>query len=333
MNHRSPTRPSTRSPAQGEGKGLGLPTPLIGAAAVGLCSAAYVAMRVAAAERKHPPTGRFVSAQGARLHIVERGEGPPLVLIHGNSSMGMDWLLSPVARMAARSHRVIVPDRPGYGYSTRPRGRAWGPEEQADALAEALGKMGVGRAIVVGHSWGAMVAAALALNHPQMVRGLILEGGYLYPRPRADILMKAPDALPLVGDLLRTTLSPLVHVALWPALAKLLCAPGEVPEQMWRLPPWLLFRPRALRAAAQEFATILPSAGRLAKRYAEIDQPLGIIGGRGDTFVSMKHHSVRLAHEMPQATFRSIEGAGHMSHHQAPEAMMEMIATIDRQSR
>lgn len=310
-----------------------VPTPLIGAAVAGLASAAYVAARVAAAEKAHPPTGRFVTAQGARLHVVERGEGPPLVLIHGNSSIGMDWLLSPVAKMAARSHRIIVPDRPGYGYSTRPRGRAWGPEEQADALAEALGKMGVRRALVVGHSWGAMVAAALALDHPQLVRGVILEAGYLYPRPRADILMKAPDALPLMGDLLRSTLSPLVHVALWPALLKLLCAPGEVPEQLKRLPPWLIFRPRGLRAAAQEFATILPSAARLSKRYQDIQQPLGIFGGRDDSFVAMKHHSVRLAHEMPQAMFRSIEGAGHMSHHQAPEAMMEMITAIDRQAR
>jgi hypothetical protein len=70
------------------------------------------------------------------MHWVERGRGRPLVLLHGNTMMGLDFLLSDLVEMAADGRRVIVPGRPGYGYSDRPRGRGpWSPEAQARVIA------------------------------------------------------------------------------------------------------------------------------------------------------------------------------------------------------
>jgi pimeloyl-ACP methyl ester carboxylesterase len=70
--------------------------------------------------------------------------------------------------------------------------------------------LGIERPIVVGHSLGTMVALALALDHPDQVSGLVLASGYYYPTARADVLFAAPPAIPLLGDLLCHTVTPLI---------------------------------------------------------------------------------------------------------------------------
>src|SRR4051812_9937225 len=76
-------------------------------------------------ERRHPPEGSFLVVDGVRLHYSDRGAGTPVVLIHGNAVTGADWNRSGVADLLLRDHRVIMFDRPGFGYSDRPRGRIW----------------------------------------------------------------------------------------------------------------------------------------------------------------------------------------------------------------
>ena len=115
-------------------------------------------------ERRHPPGGRFITVDGVRLHVMDRGKGPAVVLIHGNAVAGDDWDISGVADLLLQKHRVIIFDRPGFGYSERPRGRAWTAARQAGLILGALRQMGVEQPSIVGHSWGAMVALNLAVR-------------------------------------------------------------------------------------------------------------------------------------------------------------------------
>ena len=174
ISHRTPRRPQLTFSA-----GRTRPLIAVAAAAIGaLAVSALVNRRIAKkAERDNPPQGRFLEVDGVRLHYVERGRGQPLVLLHGNGSMIQDFESSGLVDAAAKTYRVIVFDRPGYGYSERPRTTAWTPQAQADLLYRALRQIGISRATVLGHSWGASVAVALALNHPDMVGGLILASG------------------------------------------------------------------------------------------------------------------------------------------------------------
>ncbi|HLX89602.1 MAG TPA: alpha/beta hydrolase, partial [Acidimicrobiales bacterium] len=106
-----------------------------------------------------------------RLHVAEQGQGPPVLLVHGQPGVGADWDL--VADRLARDHRVLVPDRPGYGASTpEPLGMA----ENSELLAELLVAKGSAPATVVGHSYGGGVSVLLAHRHPELVRGLVLVG-------------------------------------------------------------------------------------------------------------------------------------------------------------
>ena|SRR5947209_4239498 len=73
------------------------------------------------AEREHPPRGSFLEVRGIRLHYSDRGAGSPIVLLHGNAVTGDDYNTSGVAERLLAKHRVIIFDRPGLGYSERPR--------------------------------------------------------------------------------------------------------------------------------------------------------------------------------------------------------------------
>jgi len=139
------------------------------------------------AERSNPPLGRFVTVGGVRLHYVERGEGTPLILLHGNGSMIQDFQCSGLIDLAAKKYRVIAFDRPGFGHSDRPSSVVWTPGAQADLIAAALEQIGVRRAIVLGHSWGTLVALALAMRHPPQVEAVVVVSGYYYATARADI--------------------------------------------------------------------------------------------------------------------------------------------------
>src|SRR4051812_30173505 len=90
-------------------------------------------------------------------------------------------------------YRVIVFDRPRYGYRTRPRG-LWTPRAHATLFEHALAQLGVERAIVLGHSWGTMVAVSLALQAPTLVRSLVLLSGYYFPTARMDTVLSAASA-------------------------------------------------------------------------------------------------------------------------------------------
>jgi pimeloyl-ACP methyl ester carboxylesterase len=160
------------------------------AAAVALATSALVNHRLAKrAERDNPPSGRFLQLDGVRLHYVERGSGPPLVLLHGNGSMIEDFDTSGLIELASNNHRVIAFDRPGFGHTERPRNVVWSQAAQADLIGRALARLGVTRPLVLGHSWGASVAVALALQYPNLVQGLVLVSGYYYPTLRPDFVI------------------------------------------------------------------------------------------------------------------------------------------------
>ena len=132
---------------------------------------AYNIYRARKAEHEHPPTGRFVTVDGVRLHYIEKGEGPPVVLFHGNVVTAEDFRTSGVLELLASRHRVIAFDRPGFGYSDRPQMAQLGVRGRRPTFFEMRLTLGINRPVVLGHSWGAAVALALALNHPTAEEG------------------------------------------------------------------------------------------------------------------------------------------------------------------
>lgn len=300
-----------------------------GAAAVGTALAASAivnAARARRAERDNPPIGEFLNLEGVRLHYLDRGSGPVLVLIHGNGTMIEDWLISGLIDRLAAQHRVIAFDRPGFGHSSRPRGRLWTPGAQADLIAEALMALDADPAHVVAHSFGTLVALSLALDHPALVTRLSLISGYYFPSARLDVVPASTPAIPVVGDVMRHSVSPWVAGAMMPRLERKVFAPAPV-DREWheRFPQDMALRPSQIRAEAEEAAMMIPAAASLARHYGALVRPVTIIAGRGDALVDQQAQAVRLNGALPDSRLVMLEGVGHMLHHSAPEAVEHAI--------
>jgi pimeloyl-ACP methyl ester carboxylesterase len=280
------------------------------------------------AERDNPAAGRFLEVDGVRLHYVERGSGEPVVLLHGNGSMIEDFESSGLIDLAARNYRVIVFDRPGFGHSDRPRNVVWTPDAQAGLVKHALERLDVSSAIVLGHSWGASVAVALALKYPDLIRGLVLASGYYYPTARPDVIAMGAPALPVIGDLLSHTLSPLISRVIWPLMMAKIFGPQSVPKKFGAFPKEMALRPSQIRASAAESALMIPDAFRLRNRYPDLKMPLFIIAGEEDRLIDIDTQSARLRSEIPQSRFHRVAGNGHMIQQTATDQVMSAIREV-----
>ena len=301
----------------------------LAAAAAALGVAALANRRLAKkAERDNPPAGKFINVGNVRLHYVDQGAGEPIILLHGNGSMIQDFASSGLIEMAAQKHRVIAFDRPGFGHSERPRGTVWTPEAQADLIHLAMKQIGITRAKVLGHSWGASVAVALALKHPGTVAHLILASGYYYPTPRADVLLLSGPAVPVLGDILSHTMAPILARLLWPLLIRKIFGPAKVPAKFESFPKEMALRPSQIRASAAETALMIPNAFALRGKYADLKMPVVIIAGDQDRLVDTDAQSARLHEELPRSTFRRVTPAGHMVHQTATALVMMAIDEV-----
>lgn len=292
-----------------------------------MAATAFVNRRLAdKAQRDNPPQGQFIDIDGVRLHYVERGSGRPLVLLHGNGSMIQDFESSGLIDLAAKDYRVIVFDRPGFGHSLRPRGVVWTPAAQADLFQHALTHLGVDKAIIMGHSWGAAIAVALANRHPAMVEALILASGYYFPTARADAAMAmAGPAIPGLGDILSYTVSPILGRMMWPAMLRKLFGPRSAPQKFDGFPKALAMRPSQLRAGAAEAALMVPTAMLSAGTYGGLAMPVVILAGEDDHLIDIDEQSARLHQEIKHSRMHRIAQAGHMIQHSDTAELMSAI--------
>jgi pimeloyl-ACP methyl ester carboxylesterase len=270
---------------------------------------------------------------GVRLHYSDRGQGSPVVLIHGNAVTGDDWNTSGVAELLLHDYRVIIFDRPGFGYSERPRGHLWTAAQQAELLHKALRQLGVERPVVVGHSWGTIVALALAERHETDTAGLVLLSGYYFWTLRPDALLVALGALPVVGDVLRYTVSPLLGWLQMPLLKWAMFSPARVPARFQaEYSPAMALRPSQIRATSVDGALMIPGALALRGDYKELTLPVVIIAGEGDKVV-FKRRSEHLAAEIRGSVLQIVKGAGHMVHHLAARQVAQAVEDVAEASR
>src|SRR5437764_792358 len=188
------------------------------------------------------------------LHYLDCGDpaAPCVVLFHGNGSMIQDFTISGLVDRLARRNRVLCFDRPGFGYSQRPRSRIWTATAQAALFVKALNQLGVSNPVVLGHSWGALVGIAIGLRHDYPIRGLVLASGYYFPTWRWDVWIMSGPAIPLLGDLLRYTVAPIISWVILPTAFRKLFAPRSIPSKFKiGFPSSLTFRPNQFRAAAE----------------------------------------------------------------------------------
>jgi pimeloyl-ACP methyl ester carboxylesterase len=286
------------------------------------------AARARRAEAKYPPTGRFVTVGGGRVHAHVEGTGPDVVLIHGANGNTRDWSFDVIPRLAGR-YRLIAMDRPGMGYSDRvTRGFVDSPAQQADRLRAAAAALGAEKPIVVGHSYGGAIALAWALDHPDALSALVLLGAASNPWRGGLGWLYAVNSSRLGG----ATLVPLISAYGTYDYAQTVLDRIFAPQ---RPPPGyddyvgigLVLRPDTLRANARQVNGLKPHVRAMVPRYPGIRVPTEIVHGTEDRVVPLWIHGEPLSRQIPTARLTRLGGIGHMPHHNAPAAV---DAAIDR---
>ncbi len=309
----------------------------LGIALVLAALAVVTAIGTAAIERAYPPAGKFVEVEGGRLHVLELGpaDAPAIVLLHGASGNLGDMRLALGERLAAR-YRVILVDRPGHGWSDRPGGRQdASPARQAAIVHQALGRLGVGRAVILGHSWAGALATAYALAYPREVAGLVLLAPVTHPWPGGVSWINNLVATPVIGPLVaHTMILPVGYFLIAPGVKAVFAPQNPPPDYGRRTGVEMILRPSEFIANAQDLVDLKAFVTAQAPRYGEIGAPVAIISGDDtDKTVSTEIHSRAIARQLPHVTLTVLPGVGHMVQYAAPERVVEAIDQVTAAAR
>ncbi|WP_380778571.1 alpha/beta fold hydrolase [Sphingomonas sp. R86520] len=294
------------------------------AAVSGIGLSLYSSRVARRAEELVPAEGRFLDVAGARLHYIDVGSGPAIVMVHGlggqlrNFSYGLVDLLKD-------EFRVIVVDRPGSGYSTA-TGAMPSIVAQGAIIADFIQKLGLDRPLLVGHSLGGAISLAVGLDHPHLVRALALIAPLTQPLEKVPESFRGLARIPAgarlaFAQVLGTPLSRLTSARTLEGIF----APEAVPEDfVTRGGGALSVRPIAIAAAAADLAGANDDVTAMAERYAGIDVPTRILFGRQDAILDPAWNGHRTAAVIPGAKIDTIEG-GHMVPITAPDACARFV--------
>ncbi|MDO6415506.1 alpha/beta hydrolase [Sphingomonas sp. BIUV-7] len=274
-------------------------------------------------ERIAPATGHFVTIDGVRLHYLEAGDGPPILLIHGLGGQLRHFSYALLEKLARR-HRVIMIDRPGAGHSARMRG--YGIAEHAAIVARFIETLALDHPIIAAHSFGGAVALSLALDHPELVGKLAL----IAPLSQPDMVVQQPFKTFLAAPLwlremaCRTAAVP-IGVAIRGRVHRATFAPEAVaPDFDAEGGGLLVLRPETLAAGFEEISTASTQLSRMVSRYPEITVPVSILFGREDQVLDPAIHGERTALSIAHSRLAWIEG-GHMLPVTQPDAVARFI--------
>ena len=286
---------------------------------------------VFAVQRAHPPQGRMIEVSGATLHVVEigaRDAGLPIVMLHGASS-NLEVMRRPVGERLAKTHRVILIDRPGHGWSTREQLSDSTPGPQARMIDEALRRLGVERAIFVVHSWSGALGLRIALDYPGRVAGLVMLAPVAYPWPGGVSQYNYAVTTPVIGPLLAHTITLPLGLLLADSGSRGVFAPQVMPEGFVKdTTTRLLLRPREFVANATDLTTLRAAMAEQAPRYGKISAPITIIAGGVDKTVSTHIHSLPLAKTAQNTKLIVLPGVGHMIQYAAPDLVIAEVEAM-----
>jgi 2-hydroxymuconate-semialdehyde hydrolase len=247
----------------------------------------------------------LVQTHSGRVNVLDLGTGDTVVLIHGSGRSVADWEEG-FAEALARSFRVIAFDNYGFGASDRNHAWSYGIALWAQQTIDILDALQIGRSVIVGHSSGAAVAAVVAADHPERVRGVVLVGHGLAVDPAQAIL-----ALPGIGEI-------------WASRIRL---NGDILSERHRRKLEQAYRVRGTHAALLTFVRrqfTIDGLRLLRGTYEDIRVPVLQVHGVEDTSIPIGAARA-LSRRIPNGRLVAVDGSGHNVFFDRPDQLVREI--------
>lgn len=272
---------------------------------------------------------------GVRLHWVEAGEGPLVILLHGFPEFWYAWRRQ-IPALAAAGFRVVAPDLRGYNLSERPKGVASYRASVVSAdVAALVHRLGAERAHLAGHDWGGVIAWNVAMRTPEVVDRLAIVNA---PHPRVFRReMRRPRQalrswyamffqLPALPEIL-------IRAGNYAALERIFrdtAVPGAFTDEDIRIYKSAIARPGALTAALnyyRSYAATLFGGKRdtpSPPRREVIDRPTLVIWGEKDRALNI-HNLDGLSEWVADLRIERLAGVSHWVMSEAPERVNQLL--------
>lgn len=257
---------------------------------------------------------------GARLHyhhfeaLQDAAGKPALLFLHGASGNAYDSMMA-FRDSFEGQYELIFLDRPGLGFSERDEAKHGSLPAQAELIDAFLAKLGVDEVVVVGHSLGGAVTAALGLAAPDRVKGMAFLAPVSHVWPGGVNWYYTLASLPVIGTLF-------CQFLVWPT-AKFL-APAAIANVFYpdpvvdgygeKIQLERLFHPKVFRANARDITGLKKSIMEQSRVYSTLRQPSLAVSGTEDTVVWPSIHCEGLMQDLPHMELLMLDGVGHMPH-------------------
>ena len=266
-----------------------------------------------------------------RLHYVEAGEGPLVVLLHGFPEFWFSWRFQ-IPALARAGFRVVAPDMRGYNLSSRPSGvAAYDVDRLAADVRDLIRERGAESALLAGHDWGAAVAWVTAMNHPEVVERLAILN---VPHPRRFLRgLRTPRQLMKSWYMLFFQLpwlpERLVRARRWWLFRYGLehdARPGAfTPEDIERyVEAWS--QPGAATATINYYRSVFRQSPKRAEaRIRQIDAPTLVIWGERDRYLGAELAEPDRSDVPNLERVVRLPDASHWVHHDEPERINQLL--------
>lgn len=270
----------------------------------------------------YPFTDRWLWVGGARMHYVDEGDGPVLLLLHGNPTWS--FLYRHLIRALSAQWRCVAVDYPGFGLSETPPGYGHTVAEHAAAVQALVEFLELGEITVMGQDWGGPIGLALAGRAPERARGLVLGNTFAWPvngDPWFEGFSRAwsNPAGRLAVERGNAFVNAVIPAGTWrtlPPAAVMRHYRRPLPDGAARRPTWVF--PRELLTAKRFLAEVEAGLAGLADRPA-----LLAWGTRDPAFGAKQRH--RFERAFPRARSVLLHGASHFIQEDAPGQLAEAI--------
>jgi pimeloyl-ACP methyl ester carboxylesterase len=290
----------------------------------------FTAITARRVENALPPRGKFIEVAGARIHYLDKGSGPPIVILHGLGGQIGNFTYALLDQLTD-DFRVILMDRPGSGYSRRAPGATGRLTEQASIVAEFIRKLGLVRPLLVGHSLGGAISLGVALDHPEVVKGLAL----IAPLTHVPKQVPAPfRPLDIKSDFLRWLLAWTVATPMGIRRGKAVLdaifspdpAPADFPTRGGGL---LGLRPRSFYNTSSDMRAVNFDLWKMASRYSSLQVPVHILYGTSDEVLDHHMQGESMKAKSSLITLELMPG-GHMLPITVPDSTAKFIKSAAR---